>query len=97
MMGMLAFGLGKAGRTEEARKVIDRLERKTELSYVPSKSLMFAWAGLDNWDRALEFAEKSVYEERDPMTVMNLAREPLFDSIRSDSRFQDLLRRMNLR
>jgi serine/threonine-protein kinase len=97
MMGMLAYGLGKAGRTEEAKKVIDRLERQAELAYVPSKSLMFAWAGLDNWDRAFEFAEKSVYEERDPMTVMNLPREPLFDSVRSDTRFQALLRRMNLR
>jgi hypothetical protein len=38
-----------------------------------------------------------VYEERDPMTVMNLPREPLFDSVRSDSRYQALLRRMNLR
>jgi hypothetical protein len=58
---------------------------------------MFAWAGLDNWDRAFEFAEKSVYEERDPMTVMNLPREPLFDSVRSDTRYQALLRRINLR
>jgi serine/threonine-protein kinase len=97
MMGMLAYGLGKAGRTEEARKVIGRLERQAEFSYVPSKSLMFAWAGLDNWDRAFELAEKSVCEERDPMTVMNLPREPLFESVRSDVRFQALLRRMNLR
>jgi serine/threonine-protein kinase len=97
MMGMLAYGLGKAGRTDEARKVIERLERQSELSYVPSKSLMFAWAGLDNWDRAFQLAEKSVCEECDPMTLMNLPREPLFDSVRSDARFQALLHRMNLR
>ena len=45
-------------------------------------------------DRALEWLEKS-YEERDPNLVF-IGRSPRWDSLRSDSRFQDLVRRIGL-
>ncbi len=95
-IGMLVYGLGKAGRTDEAMKLIEQLEDRAMDSYVPAKSLMFAWAGVDDWDRALTWADKAVDDERDPMTVMNLRTEPLFDPIRSDPRYEALLRKLNI-
>ncbi len=95
-IGMLAYGLGKFGRTDEAIRLIDQLEQRALGSYVPAKSLMFAWAGIDNWDRALAWADKAVDAERDPMTVMNLRTEPLFDPVHSDPRYQALLRKLNI-
>ncbi len=56
--------------------------------YISNKYLL---AG--DWNHALEWLERA-YEERDPnMPYIVL---PIFDPLRSDRRFQDLLRRMNL-
>jgi eukaryotic-like serine/threonine-protein kinase len=94
-LGMLAYGLGKVGRSEEARNLIDKLHKAEQHSYVPAKSLMFAWAGLDDSDGVLTWAERSL-DDRDPMTIMNLLQEPALDFIRSDPRYTALVRKINL-
>ena len=45
-------------------------------------------------DQALEWLE-TAYEDR-PEGMVWLKPDPIFDPLRSDPRFQDLLRRMNL-
>jgi TolB-like protein/DNA-binding winged helix-turn-helix (wHTH) protein/Tfp pilus assembly protein PilF len=55
--------------------------------------LAFTYAQLGEKDRAFELLEK-MYRERDPGTTL-LRVEPFLDPLRSDPRFQDLLRRMN--
>jgi serine/threonine-protein kinase len=94
-LGMLAYGLGKVGRSEEARNLIDKLNAAGQHSYVPAKSLMFAWAGLNDPHNVLSWAERSL-DDRDPMTIMNLTQEPILDFVRSDPRYPSLLRKINL-
>jgi serine/threonine-protein kinase len=94
-LGMLAYGLGRAGKTLEAGRLIDQLQAAGRTSYVPAKSLMFAYAGLNKIDQVVEWAEKSL-DDRDPMTVMNLVQEPMLDPARSDPRYLALLRKINL-
>jgi len=50
--------------------------------------------GLGQRDDALEWLKKA-YQERSSWLV-SLNVEPIFDSLRSDARFQDLLRRVGL-
>jgi serine/threonine protein kinase/tetratricopeptide (TPR) repeat protein len=94
-LGMLAYGLGKAGKSRDARDLIEKLCADGQHCYVPAKSLMFAWAGLDAPDDVLACAEKSL-DDRDPMTIMNLIQEPILDFVRSDPRYSALLRKINL-
>lgn len=94
-VGMLAYGLGKAGKPEEARSLIEKLHAAEQHSYVPAKSLMFAWAGLNDLHNVLAWAERSL-DDRDPMTIMNLMQEPILDFVRSDPRYYALLRKINL-
>jgi len=50
------------------------------------------YVGLGQNDKAFEWLEKGFRERASP----NLKVEPVFDPLRSNPRFQDLLRRMNL-
>ena len=94
-VGLLAYGLGKTGKRKEAQILIEKLQLQTDQSYVPAKALMFAYAGIEDWPRVLDWAEKSV-EDRDPMSIMNLMMEPTLDAIRSHPRYTAIFRKMNL-
>ncbi len=60
---------------------------------IPSFVLAFAYTYLGDRDHAFAWLEKA-YEERDP-ALQGLKVDPSWDNLRSDPRFQDLLRRMN--
>jgi len=51
------------------------------------------YTGLGDRDGAIRWLEKAYKERSDFLLVLNV--DPLFDGIRSDPRFQDILRRMN--
>lgn len=73
------------------------LEGLTELSkhgYVSSYSVAQTYARLGEKDQTLTWLEKA-YQEHDSGLV-SLRVEPMFDAVRSDPRFQDLLKRMKL-
>jgi hypothetical protein len=75
--------------------LIKKLQTAERHSYVPAKSLMFAWAGLHDPHNVLACAERSL-DDRDPMTIMLLLQEPILDFVRSDPRYPALLRKINL-
>jgi TolB-like protein/DNA-binding winged helix-turn-helix (wHTH) protein len=62
--------------------------------YARSGGVSLWYMRLDEKERALTWLEKA-YQEHDPELPMDLA-DPEFDSLRSDPRFQDLLRRIGL-
>ena len=53
------------------------------------------YAGLGEKDKAFEFLEKA-YQERSPDIPYFLKADLRIDSLRSDPRFQDLVRRVGL-
>jgi serine/threonine-protein kinase len=94
-VGLLAFGMGKSGKGKEAQVLIEKLHARARQSYVPANAFMFAYAGIEDWQRTLDWADKS-FEDRAPMSIMNLMMEPTLDPIRSDPRYAAIFRRMNL-
>jgi eukaryotic-like serine/threonine-protein kinase len=73
------------------------LEGLTELSkhsYVSSYSIAESYMRMDQRQKAFEWLEKA-YEEHDSGLV-SLAVEPMFENIRPDPRFKEILRRMKL-
>jgi eukaryotic-like serine/threonine-protein kinase len=73
------------------------LEGLTELSkhsYVSSYSIAESYMRMDQKQKAFEWLEKA-YEEHDSGMV-SLAVEPMFESIRTDPKFREILRRMKL-
>jgi TolB-like protein/class 3 adenylate cyclase/Tfp pilus assembly protein PilF len=88
----LAYAYGIAGRTAEAVAIIEELKRRSGSRYVSSYHVAIAHVGLGQTDEAFEWLEKA-YEMHDTWLV-ELAVEPALDPLRSDPRFQKLLRRI---
>ena len=83
-----------AGRRAEARKVIDELEQLSKRKYVSPYFIAVIYSGLGERDQTFAWLEKA-YQERHPyMTLIGV--EPVFDPVRSDPRFADLVRRVGL-
>ena len=62
-------------------------------NYVPASILAGLYARLGNKEKALEWLERAVAERDEWVTYMNVS--PEYDDLRSDPRFQDLLRRLH--
>ena len=90
----LAQTLGTARRREEAILILDDLTKLAKQKYVPSYFFAGIHIGLGDNDRAIEYLEKC-YDERSHWLVY-LHIDPSMDGLRSDPRFQDLLRRVGL-
>ena len=81
-----------SGNREEAQKVVDELKELSKQRYVSSYNIALIYTGLGEKDQAFEWLENA-YKERSDLLVY-LKVEPRLDSLRSDPRFADLLRRI---
>jgi tetratricopeptide (TPR) repeat protein len=91
----LGFGYAASGRKAEAQKILDQLTHQSEQEYVPPKNVALIYAALGEKDKAFEWLEKS-YQDRSICVALGVKSLPGFDPLRSDPRFKELLRRMNL-
>jgi serine/threonine-protein kinase len=94
-LGVLGGVYGQAGRTAEARQLLEELTARRRLTYVPASALAFVHRGLGELDASLEWTARGI-EERDPIIVTSLKIAPTHDPLRSHPAFQALLRKMNL-
>jgi serine/threonine-protein kinase len=89
----LERGYAEAGYLGAMKLAAEKLVARSKLTYVPGLRIARFYAHAGEKDRALEWLEKA-YEGREPPLVhLNVGWD--WDSLRSDPRFQDLLRRMN--
>ena len=77
---------------EEARKILDHLTKASKQSYFPPYLFGAIHVALGENEQGLAWLEEA-YTHRDPYMV-HLKRDAAFDPLRSDPRFQDLLRRV---
>jgi serine/threonine protein kinase/Tfp pilus assembly protein PilF len=94
MRAALAQSYGKAGRTKEALQILDDLRKLAKQKYVAPHFFAGIHAGLGEDDCAIEYLEKSCEEHSHWLIYLHI--DPSIDSLRSNPRFQDLLRRIGL-
>ena len=82
-----------ASPEKNAQKIIDELKTRSCRHYVFPSVFANAYLGLSDKDQALTFLERA-YEEQDPW-LFYLKVDPNLDPLRSEPRFQALLRRVN--
>lgn len=89
----IAFAHAKAGNASEARRILAELEQRRGQQYVPSYALAQIHCALGEKDKALELLEIS-YQDKD-LAMVFLAIDPKWDDLRNESRFIELMKRMN--
>ena len=92
-LGVLGWIEGLVGRREEATRILGRLVADSARVYVPPTSVAFVHLGLGDRAAALAWLDKAV-EARDPF-VVPLKVWAIYDPIRKEPAYRDLLRKMN--
>jgi hypothetical protein len=72
---------------------LSRLQSLSKERYVPPQMIALVYEGLGDREQSLQWFEKA--EEERSMNIWLLP-DPRLDSIRSDSRFKNILRHMGL-
>jgi len=91
--GALGHAYGMAGKAKEARKILEILKKRARTQYVPAYAVALVYAGLHERDGAFEWLEKAYRDRSASMALMNV--DPALESLHSDARFQELVRRVN--
>ena len=93
-LALLGYANARLGERSQALDVLGQLEAASKQSYTPALSFALVYAGLGEKDHAFAWLEKA-YEER-ASRLAYLKTEALWDPLRSDPRFADLLLRIGL-
>ena len=94
MNAALAQTFATAGRRAQAIQILDDLTNLAKQKYVAPYFFAGIHIGLGEDDRAIEYLEKSYEEHSHWLIYLHL--DPSMDALRSNSRFQDLSRRIGL-
>jgi tetratricopeptide (TPR) repeat protein len=91
-IALLGYAFAVNGQREKAMRSLAELQALSKQRYVSPFPVAWIYMGLGDKDRAFEWLEKA-YEERTGRLAY-LKVERAFDPLRSDPRFEDLVRRL---
>ena len=83
------------GETNKAREILSQLQGLARSRYVPSYLVARIYLGLGDIDTMFELLERAYDERYGYLAYLEV--EPMFDSIRTDPRYENLVRRVGLR
>jgi pentatricopeptide repeat protein len=90
----MTVAFGRWGKPDEAERLLREMAERAERSYVPATNFISPPEALGRRDRAIQYAERA-WAEREPGFILFARHFPEWRSIRSDPRFQAILREMD--
>jgi eukaryotic-like serine/threonine-protein kinase len=91
---LLAYVYGRSGQATEAERALEELKQWSQNSKVDPQIFLAAYVGMGKKDEALTYLEKAYAAHS--ISLINLKVAPAYDPLRSEPRFQEVLRRMGL-
>jgi len=92
--GFLGLWLAKSGKREETVKLLGELKQESTRNYVQSITFALIYIALGDKQEALNHLEKHMWSRAE--TASSYAIDPELDDLRSEPRFKEMLKRMNL-
>jgi hypothetical protein len=89
-MGVAQF---RAGHHEKGKEIIDNLLARSRIEYIPPYLFSFLYFAMGAREQGFAYLNRA-YQERDGWLPM-ITFDHVFDAVRSDAQFKDILRRMN--
>lgn len=93
-LAYLTYVYGRSGRQAQAQDTLDKLLALSRQEEFNPIELAQAYIGVGNKDQALASLEKAYSQRANGLTALKV--DPLYDPLRSESRFQALLQRVGL-
>jgi tetratricopeptide (TPR) repeat protein len=90
----LGHAYAQSGEPDKANQALAELREMSKQHYISPYLTAVVYLGLGDKDQAFAWLDKA-YQDRSSLLIW-LKVEPLFDPLRADPRFQDLLRRVGL-
>ena len=87
----LGFAYAMAGKTAEAQAILKQLQALSSRRYVSGLYFAIVYAGLKDNDHAMEALNRAFSSKHPGLVLIRI--EPMFDGLRSDPRFQELVKR----
>jgi TolB-like protein/DNA-binding winged helix-turn-helix (wHTH) protein/Flp pilus assembly protein TadD len=88
----LARAYAASGKRDETVKLLSELKKRSSPGYSRASEIAVIYASLGDRDQAMNWLERSYLERFNPGALLR----PGFDPLRSDPRFEDLVRRIGL-
>jgi TolB-like protein/DNA-binding winged helix-turn-helix (wHTH) protein/Tfp pilus assembly protein PilF len=88
----LAYAYAASGRKKEAIQIVKNLEARQDQNPSADANVALIYVGLGDPDQAMIWLNKAYEARFNPSILLR----PAFDPLRSDARFQDLLRRIGI-
>jgi len=90
----LTYAYAQGGKRKEALATFAKLDQLSRKKYVAPYWMALAWTGLADHDKAMTFLNEA-YRIRSS-NLASIQSDPLFDPMRADPRFLELLQKMGL-
>ncbi|WP_433976003.1 tetratricopeptide repeat protein [Tunturiibacter lichenicola] len=94
VISALIWAYAQAGRRADAVQLLGELKKRQQTGYVPAGAFVHAYLGLGDNDEAFTWFERAYEEQSNILIYIKVF--PLYDPLRGDPRFQDLVRRVGL-
>ena len=94
LIGLLIHAYAQIGRRADALRLLDELKRRKQTHYVPAAAFVPAYLGLGEYDQAFFWLDEAYKEQSNLLQFLKV--HPMFDPVRDDPRFKDLVRHVGL-
>jgi TolB-like protein/Tfp pilus assembly protein PilF len=92
--GLLAYVCALEGNKAASYRILEDLKRRSNREYVSKYAVSLVYLGLGEQTEAIDWLTKAAEEDSPGLNFLGV--DPVFDSVRSDSRFVTLLTKLGL-
>ncbi|HJW37980.1 MAG TPA: tetratricopeptide repeat protein [Candidatus Udaeobacter sp.] len=92
--GLLGYAYAISGDRSKAEQILRELEQMAKRQYVSTTAFADIYLGLGEKEKALDWLDKSYQDQESACWYLKV--DPIYDSVRSEPRFQALLKKVGL-